>query len=897
MSEHRPNPDELLARVRQEEVKKARGKLKIFLGAAPGVGKTYAMLEAAQQQKAEGVDIVAGIVETHGRAETEALLIGLEQIPPRLVPYHGTTLREFDIDAALARHPTLILIDELAHTNAPGLLHPKRWQYVEELLDAGINVYTTLNVQHLESLNDIVAQITGIVVHETIPDWIAERADEVELIDLPPDDLLRRLREGKVYVPPQAQQAISNYFRKGNLIALRELALRRTAVRVDSQMRGYMRDHAIPGPWPASERLLVCLNANPLAERLVRNTRHLADELRAEWFALYVETPEDAHLSQAQRDQLARSLHLAEELGAKVLSLPGHAKTSIILETAQTHNITKIIAGRPLRPRWQELLRGSVVDDLIRQSGNIDIYVVTGEPDPQKPTETSKWRPHRPWQRYLYGLGLIAIATLVSEVISRSISPTNLVMIYLLSVVIAAIYLGRGPAVLVSILGVLAFDFFIVPPHFTFAVSDTEYLLTFLGLLVVGMVISQLAAQFREQVDAARRREAAMGVLYSLSRDLAVASGLDGIMNAIVSNVSQVFGRQVVVLLPRTEGNRVLTAMVQSPDFQLDENEYAVAVWAFQHGQAAGRGTDTLPAAKIRYLPLKTAHGVLGVMGIAPSDPQNVLTPEQRRLLESFASLAAVAIERAELAEAARDAQLHDATEKLQTALLNSISHDLRTPLVSITGVLSSLQDDGTRLDTKTRQMLIDNAREEADHLNRLVGNLLDMTRLEAGAMKVAKEPSDVQDLVGTALEQVNGRLRDRPVTVDVPEDLPLVPMDFGLMVQVLVNLIDNALKYSAPDSPIDIQARLSESQIAIEVADRGIGIPSEDLNRVFDKFYRVQHPDSVSGTGMGLSICKGIVEAHGGQIEAMNRNGGGTIIRIRLPLFVTQAAEGAKTS
>ncbi len=895
MSEHRPNPDELLARARQEEAKQARGKLKIFLGAAPGVGKTYAMLEAAQQQKAEGVDVVAGIVETHGRAETEGLLEGLEQLPRRLIPYHGTTLREFDLDAALARHPTLLLVDELAHTNAPGLVHPKRWQYVEELLDAGINVYTTLNIQHLESLNDIVAQITGIVVHETIPDWIVERADEIELIDLPPDDLLQRLREGKVYVPPQAEQAIRNYFRKGNLIALRELALRRTAVRVDSQMRGYMRDHAIPGPWPASERLMVCLNANPLAERLVRNARHLADELKAEWFALYVETPEDAHLSQSQRDQLARSMRLAEELGAKVLSIPGHAKASVILEAARTHNITKIIAGRPLRPRWQELLRGSVVDELIRQSGNIDVYVVSGEPDRQKPSEIQQWRPHRPWQRYLYALGLVAAATLVGGLVGPAIHPTNLVMIYMLTVVVAAVYLGRGPSILVSLLGVVAFDFFFVPPVLSFTVSDTEYLLTFLGLLVVGLVISQLAAQFREQMDAVRRREAAMAVLYSLSRDLAVAGGLDGIMNAIVSNVSQAFGRHVVVLLPRAEDNRVLTPMVESPEFQLDENEYAVAVWAFQHGEAAGRGTDTLPAAKVRYLPLKTAHGVMGVMGIAPSDPQNTLTPEQRRLLESFASLAAVAIERAQLEEAARNAQLYEATEKLQTALLNSISHDLRTPLVSITGVLSSLQDDRTHLDTKTRQMLIDNAREEADRLNRLVGNLLDMTRLEAGAIKVVKQPSDVQDLAGAALEQVDGRLRDRPVTVDVPDDLPPAPMDFGLMVQVLVNLIDNALKYSPPDSPIDIRARQSDSQIVIEVADRGIGIPSEELTRVFDKFYRVHHPDDVTGTGMGLSICKGIVEAHGGQIEAQNREGGGTIIRIRLPMLETQEAAGTK--
>ena len=884
MAEHRPNPDELLARVQAEEQQHERGKLKIFLGYAAGVGKTYSMLEAAHQRRAQGIDVVLGYVETHGRAETEALLEGLERLPPKQVEYRGVYLPEMDVDAVLARRPRIALVDELAHTNAAGSRHPKRYQDVEELLDAGIDVYATLNIQHLESLNDVVAQITGVVVRETVPDRVIDQATEIELIDLPPDELLQRLRDGKVYIPQQAARAIEKFFRKGNLTALRELSMRRAADRVDVQMQDYMQTRAIPGPWPATERLLVCLSGSPLGERLVRNTRHLADELKAEWFALYVETPDDAHLSGSQRDQLTHSLRLAEELGAKVLTIPGDTIASTVLEIAHTHNITKIVAGKPILPRWQEFLHGSFVDQLIRNSGTIDVYVVTGEPDRLKPTETSKWRPHRPWQRYFYALGLLIATTLVSGMIGSSISPTNLVMVYLLAVVIAAISLGRGPAILVSVLGVLTFDFFFVPPHLTFAVANTEYLLTFLGLLVVGLVISQLAARFREQVDTAVRRESEMAILYSLSRDLAIAPDLDVIMEAIVTNVSQSFGRDVVVFLPGPPPEENLELYATSPDFKLTDSERAVAVWAFQHRQPAGRGTDTLPAVSARYMPLETARGVIGVMGIASRDASRYLTPEQRRLLESFASLAAVAIERVHLAEAARNSQVLEATEKLQTALLNSISHDLRTPLVSITGTLSSLQDDGAELDAHTKQTLIDNARQEADRLNRLVGNLLDMTRLEAGAVQVNREPAEIEDIIGAALEQLNVRLGGRPVQVSVPRDLPLVPLDFGLMVQVLINLVDNALKYSPPDSPIEVKALKADNSIEIQVADRGIGIPPADLDRVFDKFYRVERPESVSGTGMGLAICRGIVEAHGGQMQAVNRPGGGTIIRTILP-------------
>jgi two-component system sensor histidine kinase KdpD len=881
----RPNPDELLARVMAEEQQQNRGKLKIFLGYAAGVGKTYAMLDAARQRQAEGMDVVIGYVETHGRPETEALLAGLEVIPRQRIEYRGLILEELDVDAVLARRPQLVLVDELAHTNAPGSRHPKRYQDVLELLTAGSDVYTTLNIQHLESLNNVVAQITGVIVRETVPDSAIDAAAEIELVDIAPDELLQRLKEGKVYVPEQAARAIEKFFRKGNLTALRELTMRRAAERVDEQMRAYMQMHVIPGPWPAKERLLVCISLGTLSERLVRTARRLADELRTEWYALYVETPAHARLSPAQQDRVAHLLRLAEELGGKAVTIPGQAIVETILNFARTHNVTKVIIGKPLRPRWREWLRGLVTDQLLRASGPIDVYVISGEAETGKAVEVRPRLPHRPWRQYLQSIALVIAATLLGFPTRGFIQPTNLVMLYLAVVVIAAVYLGHGPAILASILGVLAFDFFFVSPFSTFAVSDTEYLVTFGGLLAVGLVISELAARMREQAKAAQRREAEMASLYALSRDLAGANNLEAILRAVILHVGETFGREVVVLLPEVKSNGRLEPYVQSPDMTLSENERAVAEWVYRNGQPAGPGTDTLPSAAARYLPLKTAKGIVGVLGVIPKEAQRVLTHEERRLLEAFADQAALAIERAQLAEQASQAQLLQAAEKLQTALLNSISHDLRTPLVSITGALTSLQEEGSALDEEARRNLIETARQEAERLNRLVGNLLDMTRIEAGTVKVTKEPCYVQDVIGAALEHLTDGLKGRPVTVKVSPALPLVPMDFVLIEQVLVNLLDNALRYSTAGTPIEVCARVAGDDLEIEVADRGIGIPPEDLERVFDKFYRVQRPHSVAGTGLGLTISKGFVEAHGGRIWARNRPGGGTIVTLALPM------------
>jgi two-component system sensor histidine kinase KdpD len=880
--ESRPNPDELLARVQAEEQGEKRGHLKIFLGYAAGVGKTYAMLEAAHQRKAEGVDVLIGYIETHNRAETEALVEGLEVIPRQQVSYRGVQLPEMDIDAVLLRRPRLALVDELAHTNAPGSRHAKRYQDVEELLAAGIDVYTTLNIQHIESLNDVVAQITGTKVRETIPDKVIDEVTDIELVDLPPEELLNRLKEGKVYIPDQAQRAIQNFFRQGNLTALRELTMRRAAERVDDQMRAYMQTRAIPGPWPAGERLLVCISPGTLGERLIRTARRLADELNAEWTAIYVETPDQAGLSQEQRDRVARALRLAEELGARTVSLPGQSIAETVMDYARHHNVTKVIAGKPIYSRWIEFLRGSVVDRLIRLSGTIDVYVISSEAEPSARKAFEGWRPHRPLIRYFWGLAMVATATGLSALVAPHISPTNLIVVYLLAVVISAVYLGRGPAILTSILGVAAFDFFFVPPHLTLAVSDTEYLLTFLGLLAVGIVISQLTAVVRGQAEAAQSREIQTVALYELGRDLTVTAGLEAVTQTAVDHISQTFSREVAIFLP-AHGN--LKAFASSPGVTVSGNDLAVADWVFDHGQVAGRGTDTLPEAAMRYQPLKTTRGVVGVLGVKPSTPGRFLTREQIRTLDAFANQIALAIERARLDEQARQAELLEITDKLQNALLNSISHDLRTPLVSITGALSSLADDQVALDDAARRSLVETASEEADRLNRLVGNLLDMTRLESGAMRVKRAAGDIQDVIGSALEELGARLEKRTISVDLPDDLPLVPMDFVLIERVLVNVIDNALKYSPPESPIEIRAQMAGAFVEITVADRGVGIPPEDLGRIFDKFYRVQRPGNVSGTGLGLAIGKGIVEAHGGFISAENRPQGGTIITIALPV------------
>jgi two-component system sensor histidine kinase KdpD len=880
--EHRPDPDALLARVKEEEARQTRGKLKVFLGAAAGVGKTYAMLEAAHARRAEDMDVLVGWVDTHGRAETEALLKGLEILARRPIEYRGTVLPEFDLDAALARRPTLILVDELAHTNAHGSRHAKRWQDVQELLDAGINVYTTLNVQHLESLNDVVAQITTVRVRETIPDSVLEQADEVELVDLPPEELLQRLKEGKVYVPEQAQEAIRNFFRKGNLIALRELALRRTADRVDEQMQDYMRGHAIDRTWPAAERILVCVRAGPLGVKLVRAARRMAARLRAEWLTVYVETPDHMRFSEADRDGLARTLRLAEGLGGQAVTLSGQSVTEEILAYARARNVSKIIVGKPAGPRWRDLLFGSAVDELIRRSGDIDIYVIRGEQEDDLPRRVERLGRPTNWWPLGWGVGTVGLCTALGWLMFPYFDLSDIIMVYLLGTVLVAPRLSRPFTILTSILSVASFDFFFVPPYFTFAVSDVRYFVTFAVMLVVAIVVSSLTVRIRQQADAARKREQRTAALYDLSRELASTRGEESLLQAAVRHISEVFGCQVAVLRPGPTGGIVPKAAHPVP-FEIDTNEGGVSQWVYEHRQMAGLGTETLPGAKALYVPLIASQGIVGVLGVKPPDTHAFADPEQLHLLETFANQAALAIERAQLAEEAQQAQVRAEAERLRNALLSSVSHDLRTPLATIMGSASSLLENGTHFQRGTWQDMLQSIVDEAERLNRLVSNLLDMTRLESGALAVKKEWHPLEEVIGAALARMEKRLGDRPMAIRVPADLPLVRIDGVLIEQVLINLLDNGLKYTPVGRGIDISASASDAAVLVEVADRGPGFAPGEEERVFDKFYRGQTAES-RGVGLGLAICRAIVEAHGGKIWAENRPGGGAAFRFTLP-------------
>src|SRR5262245_3170612 len=882
--EQRPDPETLLARAKEEEARAQRGRLKVFFGAAAGVGKTYAMLEAAREQRADDVDVLVGCVETHGRAETEALLDGLATLPLRSVDYRGAILREFDLDAALARRPALILVDELAHTNASGSRHAKRWQDVVELLDAGINVYTTLNVQHVESLNDVVAQITGVIVRETVPDSVIEQADEIALIDLPPDELLERLREGKVYVPDQATEAIRNFFRKGNLIALRELALRRTAERVDAQMRLYMRDHAIAAVWPVAERLLVCVGPGAQSARLVRTAKRVAERVGAEWIVAYVETPAHPRLPQEARDGVINTLRLAEQLGGETVTMTGQRVSDEILALARRRNVTRIIVGKPRRSLWGRIVTGSIVDALVEQSGDIDVYVISGDKEPSAEKLPRERRPVAlDWLGYASALAAVAMATGLAWAMFPVFETSNLVMVYLLATVVVATRHGRGPSMLASVLSVAAFDFFFVPPYLTFAVSDTQYLVTFIVMLLVGLVVSGLTVRLRLQGEAARHREQRTAALFRMSRELASTRGVEELLRVAVRHIAELFRCEVIVLLPDAAA-RLAPRVVSAGSLELDQNELGVARWAYEHRQPAGLGTSTLPGARALYLPLVAPRGPVGVLGVRPADPKSIEGPEQLHPLETFANQAALAVDRARLADEAQSAQVRVETERLRSSLLSSVSHDLRTPLATITGAVSTILDGGGRVDATTQRELLESVRDETERLNRLVQNLLEMTRLESGALTLHKEWFPLEEVVGGALSHLGRRLADRRIPVRLPPDLPLVQIDDVLIQQVVINLLDNALKYTPPASPITILATATDQSVTVEIADKGPGLPPGEEDHVFQKFVR---GDTVTGrgAGLGLAICRGIVEAHGGHIWAQNLPGGGVAFLFTLSL------------
>jgi len=883
MDDQRPDPEELLKRVQEEEIRQERGKLKVFFGATAGVGKTFAMLQAAHEQMDEGADIVVGWIETHRRPETEGLLSGLEILPPRKFEYRGVVLREFDLDAAILRRPHLILVDELAHTNAPGSRHLKRWQDVQELLAAGIGVFTTLNVQHLESLNDVVAQITGVVVRETVPDSILEQADAVELIDLPPDELLQRLQEGKVYLPEQAREAAEHFFKKGNLIALRELALRRTADRVDAEMQIYRRDHAVDRTWPAAESIIVCVDWGPRSPRLVRAGRRMAASLHAKWIAVYVQTSRDLRRPEAHRGRVAETFRLAERLGAETVTLSGDDVAREILDYARMRNVTKIIVGKPLGARWREWVFRSLVSDLVRNSGEIDVYVITGEAGEARPFVRTAWRRGRNLWEYGQACLVVGICSALAWLMFPHFLQANLVMVYLLGIFIVAIRHGQGPSVLAAILSVAAFDFFFVPPFFSFAVQDSQYLVTFVVMLAISLQIGRLTGRMRQQADVARQRAWRTEVLYSMSRELATTRLVENLTRVAARHIREVFHCEVGLLLPDSARHLVLFQS-EPPGFNISEGEKGVARWAFDHEEAAGLGTETLPGAGALYVPLVGSQGTVGVLSVRPDEPKGLAFPEQMRLLETFAGQFALAIERALLARDAQAAQVQAETERMRNMILSSISHDLRTPLATITGAASSLLEAKDIIGPASCKELIRAIFDEARRLDLQVKNLLDMTRLESGAVRLQKERHPLEEVAASALKRIEARLQARPVTTHFPPELPPVLIDRVLIEQVLINLLENALKYTPPKSPIDLSASQIDGAVLFQIADRGPGIPKGEEQLIFDKFYRAG-PAREGGVGLGLTICRGVIEAHGGRIWAENRPDGGAVFRFTLPL------------
>jgi len=890
-SEHRPSPEALLEAARREE--RRIGKLRIFVGAAPGVGKTYEMLQQAHARKKDGYDVVAGIVETHGRRETEALLSGLEVIPRKHIQYRGQWLEEMDLDAIIARRPQIVLVDELAHTNAEGSRHPKRYLDVEELMSHGIDVYTTVNIQHIESLNDVVAQITHVRVRETVPDTVFDRADAVELVDLTPDDLIQRLKEGKVYVPKQAERALEHFFSPANLTALRELALRRTAERVDEQLLSEMQAHAIQGPWAAGERIMVAISEDPRCAGLVRYAKRLADRLHGPWVALYVEGRRALQLSEEERDRIADTLRLAEALGGEAITLPaggGRRIADDVIDYAQANNVTQIIIGKSERTRWFEILHGSVVHDLVRRSGNISVHVIAGDtiagqPIPKKSTRPAEREEAFDPRPYGAALAAVALALGLAELISVWIGGNTSALIFLTAIVAVAVRFGLLPSLLASVASSLVFDFFFLPPIYSFTKADPQNFTAFGFFILVAIIVSGVAARGRTQAAATLDRARTTESLYAFSRKLAGAGTLDDVLWATAYQTALMLKVRVVLLLP--ERGSIAVKAGYPPEDILDEADIAAAKWAWENNRVAGRGSDTLPGAKRLFLPMRTGRGAIGVMGIDSDKPGPLLTPDQRRLLDALNDQGALAIERVKLVEEMDRVERAAETERLRSALLTSISHDLKTPLAAVLGSASTLRDVAERLSAAEKAELLGTIIDESERLNRFIANLLDMTKLESGAVTPNVALHDLGEIIGSALQRASRILSRHHVELELAPDLPMLELDAVLFEQVLFNLLDNAAKYAPPETTVRIQTWRGGDAVSLRVLDEGSGIPAADLEHIFDKFYRAQKTDQVrAGTGLGLAISRGFVEAMHGTIVAANRpDRTGAMFTISLPI------------
>jgi two-component system sensor histidine kinase KdpD len=886
----RPSPDALLGAARREESRV--GKLKIFVGAAPGVGKTYEMLQQASARRKDGYDIVVGVVETHGRQETEALLEGLEVIARKSMTYRGHSLDEMDIDAVLARRPQIVLVDELAHTNAPGSRHPKRYLDVEEILSNGIDVYTTVNIQHIESLNDVVAQITRVRVRETIPDTIFNRADAVELVDLTPDDLIARLKDGKVYVPKQAERALEHFFSPTNLTALRELALRRTADRVDEQLLTQMQAGAIQGPWAAGERVLVCVNEDVGAAGLVRHAKRLSERLHAPFTALCIETRRTLQLSQEERDRIADTLRLAEALGGEAVTIPGAGRmiADDIIDYAQSNNVTQILLGKSTRSRWFEMLHGSVVHDLIRKAGNLSVHVVAGsdvagEPIPKKTVRTAEREAMQPAP---YAFALLAVAVALG--IGLAVQPIlpgieNVDLIFLTAVLVVAIRFGLAPSLFASVAASLCYNFFFLPPTYEFTIADPTNVAAFLFFIGVAVLVSNVAARVRTQAMAAVLRARTTESLYSFSRKLAGVGILDDVLWATAYQTALMLKVRVVLLLP--DNGSIAVRGAYPPEDTLDEADLAAAKWAWQNDRPAGRGSDTLPGAKRLFLPMRTGRGAIGIVGIDSDKPGPLLTPDDRRLLDALVDQSALAIERVFLVEDMDRVKRDAETDRLRSALLTSISHDLKTPLAAVLGSASTLRDLSGKLADTEKAELLATIVDESERLNRFIANLLDMTKLESGAIAPNTAPHDLGEIVDTALRRTAKILSHHNVDLKLKAALPMVDIDAVLFEQALFNILDNAAKYAPPGTHIRIECEQDGPFVVLRVLDEGDGIPPGDVEHIFDKFYRARKGDQVRpGTGLGLAIARGFIEAMKGTITAANRHDRpGAAFTIRFPV------------
>jgi two-component system sensor histidine kinase KdpD len=888
--DQRPSPEALLEAARREE--RRSGRLKIFVGAAPGVGKTYEMLQQARARNQDGYDIVVGVVETHGRKETQALLNGLETIPRKRLEYKGQSLEELDLDAVIARHPQIVLVDELAHTNAPGSRHPKRYLDVEELLNHGIDVYTTVNIQHIESLNDVVAQITHVRVRETVPDSVFDRADAVELVDLTPDDLIERLKEGKVYIPKQAERALEHFFSPANLTALRELALRRTAERVDEQLLTEMQARAIPGPWAAGERILVCISEDSRAAGLIRYAKRLADRLHGPWTALYVESRRSLQLTEEERDRIADTLRLAEALGGEAVTIPSADQriADDVIRYAQTNNATQIIIGKSTRTRWFEILHGSVVHDLVRRSGNISVHVISGdtiagEPIPKKTVRAAEGAEAIDPRPYMAALLAVAAAVGVGALLWPWIGLENIGLVFLSAIVGIAVRFGLWPSLLASVVSALCYNFFFTEPYYAFTISDPKDVIAVVFFTIVALVVSNVAARARTQAVAVMGRARTTESLYAFSRKLAGVGTLDDVLWATAYQTALMLKVRVVLLLPEDGSIAVRTGY--PPEDMLDEADLAAANWAWQNNRSAGRGSDTLPGAKRLFLPMRTGRGAIGVVGIDSDKPGPLLTPDQRRLLDALIDQGALAIERVFLVEDVDRAKRTIEADRLRSALLTSISHDLKTPLAAVLGAAGALRDLSSALTDAEKADLLATIIDESERLNRFIANLLDMTKLESGAIVPNATLHDLGEIIGSALRRASKILARHRVELDLAPGLPMLNLDAVLFEQTLFNLLDNAAKYSPGGTTIRIQSRRDQDSVCLQVLDEGDGIPPAELEHIFDKFYRAEKGDQVrAGTGLGLAISRGFVEAMHGTITAANRTDRtGAVFAIRLPI------------